>query len=167
MGSSMNSRRKRSNMIKKNNITRRSLLKWAPPVAAAVSLPAHAQMSVCISTLNMTASVPSKCAGSPPVGNAVLQITSDGADPVNPELEIVSIAISGAAATDVVVLPALPATVSATTSADIDWTGNASDALTCLPLSTILFDVTFRCVGSSSTMNQSFNLTTVLADAIP
>lgn len=154
-------------MKQRKSVSRREILQWTPPLAVAISLPAHAQMSTCLSTLNMVAPAPSKCSGAPPVGSALLRLTSDSADPVNPDIEIVNIAVNGAAATDTVTLPSLPTTVSDTTGADISWSGSAIDAVSCLPLSGISFDITFRCSGTVTTMNQSFDLLTVLTDALP
>ncbi len=154
-------------MLVEKNVTRRLLLKWTTPMVASVVLPSHAQMSACTSMLTMAAPAPSKCSGSPPVGSAILQVMSDATDPSSPLLEIIAIDVNGAAATDTITLPTLPASVSDSVGADIEWSGNASDALTCLPLSTISFDITYQCVGSATTMMQSFDLLTVLADALP
>ena len=148
-------------------ISRRGLLKWAPPTVAMVALPVHAQTSICTSLLVAEATAPSKCSGTPPVGQAVIRLTSDAMDPNNPDLDILSITVNGAAASDTVTFPSLPMSVTDTLGLDISWTGNGSDALTCLPLSTITFDITYRCSLSSITMVQSFDLTTLLADAIP
>ncbi len=147
--------------------SRRQVLRWSTPVLMSVTLPAHAQTSTCVSRLTMAAATASKCSGVPPIGDGLVTLNSDGADPVGPNLQITAINVNGAAATDSIVLPALPIQVSTTTGADIQWRGSASDALTCLPISSITFDVTYRCTGTLLSITQSFDLTTVLANAIP
>ena len=146
-------------------ITRRGLLIWTTPVVAAIALPVHAQTSTCFTAPTLTATVPSKCAGDPPVGQAVLTLLSDAADPSNDSLEIRSITVNGAAASDTIVLPTLPANVIASVGIDIEWSGSASDAVTCLPLSTITFEVVYGCGTSGADTSITFDMTTVLAAA--
>ena len=148
-------------------LSRRTLIAWSVPTVTTVALPAHAQTSMCSNTPVMTATAPSKCSGSPPIGQAVLQIMSDGADPLGSNIEITAISFSGEAATDTLLLPSLPMTVSDSSAIEIEWTGNASDATSCLPLSTIIFAVSYRCPGASMDAISNFNMTVVLADAIP
>lgn len=151
-------------------VSRRTILGWSTPTLTAITLPIHAQTSpapmptICSSAPVMTASVPSKCSGMPAVGQAVLSINSGVASEA---FEITAITISGSSTSDVITLPTLPAQVSSATAIDITWTGNASDATTCLPLSTIMFQVVYSCVGNNTISMVNFNLTEILADAIP
>jgi len=149
------------------NTLRRKVLIWTPPAVAAIALPAHAQTSMCGSAPTMEASVASKCSGDPPVGQAVLSLTSDGADPADAVLQVRAINITGAAASDTITLPAFPASISDTAGVDIEWTGDASDAVTCLPTSTISIEVIYTCQPADSDMIATFDLTEILSDAIP
>ena len=146
-------------------ISRRQLMVWTTPLVAAITLPAHAQTSTCFSAPVLTATVPSKCAGDPPVGQAIMTLFSDAADPTNDSLEVRSITVNGAASTDTVTLPSLPANIIDTVGIDIEWSGNASDAVTCLPTSPITFDVVYGCGTSGGDTMISFDMTTVLAEA--
>lgn len=148
------------------NVDRRKVLMWTPPVVAAVVLPAHAQTSMCGSAPSMVASVASKCSGTPPVGQAVLTLTSDGADAADAVLQVSAINITGTSSTDVFTLPALPVNITPMVGVDIDWTGPASDAVTCLPTSTITLDVVYTCQSAVSEMMVSFDFTQLLSDAI-
>jgi len=147
-------------------VSRRTLLTWSAPVITAVALPAHAQTSACTSMAEVIVTSSSKCSGSPPVGEALLEVVSDGADVLNDELEIRSINVVGAVSTDTVTLPPLPSTVTASAGAEISWIGNASDSVSCLPISSINFEIVFGCVGSSVDQTVTVDLTTLLADAI-
>lgn len=144
-------------------LTRRSLLVWSVPTVSTVVLPAHAQTSFCGSAPVMAATAPSKCSGTSPVGDAIIALTSNGAD----LLDIISINVQGALASDTITLPALPVQVSNTSGVDVRWVGNASDAVSCLPLSTINFEVTYRCSVNVTTQTADFSLTTILAAALP
>ncbi len=154
-------------LLNQHELSRRKLLCWTPPLVAAVMLPAHAQTSVCISAPVMRAAVASKCSGSPPIGQAVVTVFSDGADPADDQIEIRSIVVSGTTVDDTLNLPALPANVINSLGVDIEWTGPASDAVTCLPTSDISFAVTYGCAASSMDETANFDLITGLADAIP
>ncbi len=160
-------------MIEKNdkissvNSLRRRLLMWSAPSVAMVVLPAHADLSNCSAGPLLEASVASKCSGSPPVGQAILTLVSDGMDPLGANSLVISaINVGGAAAGDTLTLPSLPVTIDTTSSAEIEWSGDASDALTCLPLSPIEIEVVFNCEGVSIDMTASFNLVEVLAAAV-
>lgn len=156
-------------ILKKHNnrssvaISRRALMAWTVPTVTAIALPSHAQTSFCGSVPVMTATVPSKCSGTPPVGDAIITLASGGAD----LLDIISINVQGALATDTLTLPSLPAQVSNTASLDLRWVGNGSDAVTCLPLSSITFEVTYRCSVNVTNETANFSLTTILAAALP
>lgn len=148
---------------------KRALLKWAPPLVMAVVLPRHAQAThvdpACTSSLVAVAPVPSKCAGpaNALVGQAIITITSDS-DPI----EILSIT-HNAPATDTITPPTLPAmaTNSSSTGVDIGWQGPGSDAITCLPLSTITLTITYNCGEHTAEVTAEVNVTEVLAAAIP
>jgi len=155
---------------KKNNhsflpaLSRRKLMAWSVPTVSSIVLPAHAQTSVCNSVPLLSASSPSKCSGVPPVGEASLSLISSGSD----VLEIISIAVQGASATDTVTLPMmLPSQIMNTVGLDIRWVGDATDATTCLPLSDITFEVGYRCAGNLTIETANFNLTDILVDALP
>ncbi len=152
-------------MINKVDKIRRKLLTWTPPLISTVVIPAHAQMSVCGSMPVLSANTASKCAGDPPVGQVFVTLLSDAIDPADVDLTIIDIAIMGASADDVIVLPTLPAQISDVAGIEIEWSGPATDAITCLPLSTIRFDITYSC-NSASDQTVGSNLTDVLADAI-
>ena len=154
-------------LAEQHNSIRRKLLIWTPPLIATVVLPVHAQTSACTSAPIMTAAVESKCSGSPPIGQAVVTIFSDAADSANDRIEIRSIVVSGDSSDDTINLPSLPADVIDSVGIDIQWTGPASDATTCLPTSTISFEVSYGCVAGSMNQMITFDLTTVLAAAIP
>lgn len=147
------------------NPMRRKLLKWTPPVITAVVLPTHAQTSVCESMPVLTATVAAKCSGSPLVSQAVITIFSDAADASEVELDILAVNFSGLGASDTFSVPSLPMSVIDTVGLDIEWSGEATDAVTCLPMSNITIDISYSC--SSAPMEQvvSFNLTEVLAAA--
>jgi len=142
---------------------RRKLLSWTPPLISAVVLPVHAQTSACMGAPIMTATTASKCSGAPPIGEAVVTIFSDSAE----QIEIRAIMVSGDSASDTITLPALPADVIDSVGIDIQWTGPASDATSCLPTSSINFEVSYGCVDGSMDEIINFDLTTVLAAAIP
>lgn len=156
----------KSNLVDNLRFSRRSLLTWTTPIVVAIALPVHAQTSVCGSAPIMTAATPSKCSGSPPLGQAVLTITSDGADSVNDKIEISAINVIGAASSDSFTIPGLPVDIVALVGVDIQWSGNASDAVTCLPTSSITFEVIYRCGEANSDSTIVFDMTAVLADAI-
>lgn len=149
------------------NTLRRKLLLWTPPAVAVVALPAHAQMSMCGSAPTLVANVASKCSGVPPIGQAILTLASDGADPADAVLQVSAITVTGDASSDMFTLPSLPASISDTSTVDIEWSGEASDATTCLPLSTITIEITYTCQAAVSDMSAMFDLTEILADAIP
>lgn len=142
---------------------RRKLMCWTPPLITAVMLPVHAQTSACVQSPVMSAAVESKCSGTPPVAQAVVTILSNAVD----QIEIRSIVVSGASGSDTITLPTLPANVTNTVGIDIQWTGPATDATTCLPTSTITFAVSYGCASGSMDQMITFDLTTVLVAAIP
>lgn len=147
------------------SISRRSLLKWTTPAVAAVTLPVHAQTSFCTSAIVVASvSSPSKCSGNPPVGNAVISLVSD-----TPMVDVVidSITVTGAGADDSVSFASLPQTVSDMVGLDVTWQGPASDAQTCLPLSTISLSIGFSCEGDPAENELVIELTPLLASAIP
>lgn len=149
------------------NVMRRRIIEWTTPGIAMVVLPAHADMSNCSAGPLLTASVPSKCSGDPPVGQAILSLISDGLDPLGANTLVISaINITGAGVGDTITLPVLPTIIDSTTGVDIEWTGDASDALTCLPLSPILFEVVYNCEGVSIEMSATFSLIDILAAAV-
>ncbi|MDB4512034.1 hypothetical protein N9060_01090 [Arenicella sp.] len=160
-------------MIKKTvtvssiDVMRRRLLQWTTPAIAMVVLPAHAQISNCSASPLLEATVASKCAGDPPVGQAVLTLISDGLDLNGANTLVVSaINVTGTGAGDTITLPSFPATIDATSGVDIEWTGDASDALTCLPLSPIEFEVVYNCESVEIEMTIVFSLIEVLAAAV-
>ncbi len=146
---------------------RRRLLTWTAPAVAAIALPAHAQTSPGNTMPSLITTVPSKCSGVPPVGEAVLNLNSNAANPMNPTVEVINIMINGASPSDSFVLPSLPVTVAATPGVEIQWSGGASDAVTCLPLSPITIDVTYVDPVTLLSQTITFDLTTVLSAAIP
>lgn len=159
------------------NSVRRRLLIWGAPTIVAISIPAHAQTSpgppppppeptFCGSAPVMEATVASKCSGDPPVGQAVVTIFSDAADASDVQLEIRSVTINGAADTDSFMIPSLPANVIDTIGLEIEWSGNATDATTCLPTSAITIDVVYSCATGSEDQSISFNFTDVLSAVV-
>jgi len=168
-------------------IQRRSLLKWSTPMIAAVALPAHAQTTAppgppppdpdpdpepgsfdCGSTPVLEAQEAAKCVGDNPVlGDVILTLYSDGADPDNVEINIVSVSHNaGAEHTLTIELASLPATVSDTGGVQIGWVGEASDLQTCLPTPDVTITVTYSC-GASAEATVDFSLADVVAQAIP
>lgn len=158
---------KKMNSSDQTNIARRKVLVWTPPLVAMVALPAHAQTSMCGSSPVVVANVASKCSGNPPIGQAVLTISSDAADAAVPAIEITAINAVGGSADDSFTVPTLPATVSDTVTIDVEWTGPATDATTCLPLADVTLEVTYSCDGVVSEFTAEFDVTAILTDAIP
>lgn len=150
-----------------SNIARRKLLVWTPPLVAMVALPTHAQTSMCGSGPVVIANVASKCSGSPPIGQAVLTIISNVADADVPAIEIIAINAVGGSTDDTFNVPALPATVTDIDTIDVEWSGPATDATTCLPLVDITLQVTYSCDGVMSEFTEEFDVTAILTDAIP
>jgi len=146
-----------------NKISRRNLLKWAPPVVTVVALPAHAQMSFCEDAEPVVTAGTPKCAGDPPIGNSVISIASSNS---LVDIEIISITYSPDSTGDTIIIPALPMTAMSAVPVEIEWEGPASDAQSCLPTNTIEFEITYNCNNAFSTSVLRFNLTDVLAAAV-
>lgn len=151
-----------SGITEQIQLGKRGFFKWVPPVVVTVLLPTHAT-EPCAAGITAKAMVPSKCAGQPPFGQAPVAIYSDT---VGVDVKIQSIS-HNAPGTDTITLPAFPATASTTTGVGIVWEGPASDAITCLPLSTITITVNYTCGEDPKEKARSFNLNQVLASAIP
>ena len=143
--------------------TRRELLVWTAPVVASISLPVHAQTSICETPPVLTAVTPAKCAGVDPQGEATLAIlSSDGAMPV----EIISVT-DNAVDPNVIAYSATSGTVTDADGIDVSWNGPSGDATTCLPTVDVTFTVTYTCNGDPMNYTIEFSLVDVLADAVP
>jgi len=148
----------------KDEISRRSVLKWSAPTIVAVSLPVHAQMSVCTEAMpRIEVSAAPKCSGEPPVGEAVLTLFSD-----TPMVDVViqSITVSGDGSEDSVTFMSLPATATDLVGVDVSWTGPASDAQTCLPISGIQITVEYTCLQRAETSTVVFDVSQELASSV-
>jgi len=144
--------------------SRRSLLKWSAPVVTSVALPAHAATSACVDAVPVLSVVSSpKCSGTPPIGTAVISIASSLADC---PLTIKSItSVTNDDKSDITNLPALPIDVDTTDAVVFEWTGPASDAVSCLPLAQI--DVTIEyCCENGPTVQETFDLPQLLVDSV-
>jgi len=156
---------KNEDQVSNINGARRKLLLWTPPVITAVMLPTHAQASVCeLAKPIAKASVPSKCAGDPPQGQATITLCSDNA---GVPVEVYS--ITHDAADPNVISGPTSGTLNGDGGIDIVWEGPATDAITCLPETEVTFTVNFTCDGDTNQEDDvpyTFSLLEVLADAV-
>ena len=145
-------------------IGRRQLLAWSAPVITAVSLPAHAATTGCGcgGPPVLTVSVPPRCAGNPPVGTAVIEITGPDACPMG--IESIDV-VSEDDKSSLHNLPAFPFYVTRNTPATFEWIGHASDGISCLPLHEISLTVHYACEDGKR-LSASYNLTQLLAASI-
>lgn len=164
----------------KVSISRRNLLKWTTPTVAFVTLPAHAQTTEveppmpepepqqCGSSPVLLAQEASKCVGSAPVlGDIILTLASDGADPEYLEIDILSVTHNAGEEHSLTLsLSSLPATISDTGGIEIGWVGEASDLQTCLPTPDVTISVDYAC-GGSETSQMEFSLLTTVSSVTP
>lgn len=157
--------------------SRRKLLKWSAPTVAAVTLPAHGQMSpidppppppagpmTCASSPVLVATAPSKCSGSNPViGEILLNLQSDGV--TDEAIDIQSISHdAGSNQTISILATSLPAQITTTQVVQIGWVGDASDPTNCMPVQNITISVAYSC-GASEQSTIDFSLAEVIANA--
>ena len=143
--------------------TRRELLVWSAPVIAAISLPVHAQTSVCTTPPVLRAITPAKCAGENPQGESTLGIFStDAAVPV----QIISVT-DNAVAPNVIAYSATSGVVTDSVGIDISWDGPSTDATTCLPTVNVIFTITYTCQDDPMDYQITASLLDILADAVP
>ena len=143
-------------------INRRELLAWSAPVITSIAIPAHAVTSGCPPPPVLNVLSNPKCAGSPPIGQAVIEILA----PVDCELEIVSFSFtSDDPNSELNSLPTLPALVDDMNGITFSWIGPAGDAITCLPLAQINAVIEYSCTDGS-TLLESFDITKLLVDSI-
>ena len=144
--------------------TRRELLIWTAPVIASISLPVHAQMSICPPTTPvLTALTPAKCAGASPIlGEAALAIFSSGSIP----LDIISVT-DNAINPNAIAYSSTSGIVTDTDGIDVDWDGPSTDATTCLPTEDVDITVTYTCSNDPMTYTDVFSVLDILADAVP
>jgi len=144
-------------------ITRRSLLAWSTPTIAAITLPAHANTSDCMDAMPvLTVTSSPKCSGTPPVGTAVISITSSMTGcPVT--IKSIS-STTDDDKSDIGNLPDLPIDADSSDTVTFEWNGPASDSASCLPLAQV--DVTIEyCCDNGPTFTEMFDLTDLLLDS--
>lgn len=158
-------------MKKEVKLSRRQLLQWSTPAITAVTLPAHAQMSpddlpveACSAEPPLlTVLAPSKCSGNPPVGTAVIEITS-GSE-VDVEITAISVTTSDPKS-DISSIPDVPFMVSETSGETVTYIGPASDAVACLPLADVTLTIEYRCEDEPP-KSMEYDITQLLVDAVP
>ncbi len=154
-------------------ISRRKLLKWTPPLVAAISLPAHASCTPpctvppttvppttippCTAMLIVETSV-YECVYKdalpelPLAGSATATILSDG--------EAITIT-SLSTTSDEVVLPGVPATVTATSGITLEWNGKTSaeeGATSCPPVAPITATCEYTCGEDPAVKTQTLTV---------
>ncbi len=156
-------------MKKELKLSRRQLLQWSTPAITAVTLPRHAQASMDIVEACsaeppvLTVLAPSKCSGNPPVGTAVIEITS-GSE-VDVEITAISVTTSDPKS-DISSIPDTPFTVTETSGETVTYIGPASDAVACLPLADVTLTIEYRCEDESPE-SENYDITQLLVDAVP
>lgn len=144
--------------------TRRELLVWTAPVIASISLPVHAQTSVCTTPPVLTPITPAKCAGEIPQGEATLGIFSSDAMVA---LEIISVT-DNAVDPNVMTYSATSGMVTDTNGINVGWKGPSTDGVTCLPEVDVMITVTYTCNNDPMNYTAEFSiLGDALADAVP
>ena len=143
------------------NKLRRQVLVWTAPAIAAVTLPVHAQTSLCTAPPVVSVPVAPKCAGDPPVGTAQLEILA----PDTTSMELIDIQVTSSDAASTLTLPSLPANLSDLVPLAVTWDGPASDALSCLPLAQITMTLEYAC-GMTSEF-ETYDVTALLIASLP
>jgi len=151
-------------MNSERGISRRSLLKWSTPVVASIVLPVHANTSQCVNAMPvLTVTSTPKCAGTPPVGTAVISIASSMSGcPVT--IKAIT-STTNDDKSDITNLPPFPVNVDTSDSVTFEWTGPASDPTSCLPLAQIDLTVQY-CCDDGPTLEADFDLTALLVDSV-
>lgn len=143
---------------------KRRLLVWSAPVVAAISLPAHAQTSCTATAPELVVVSFPKCSGSPPLGQAVLELRIGGAD----DLIITNIDFTtDDIGTTLTGIPIFPATITSTAPISLTWMGPASDAISCAPTSQSSMTVSFACSETSPVQTVDFDVDAILLASIP
>ena len=149
-------------MNNKINNQRRQILVWTAPTVAVIALPAHAQMSPCPAPPVVSVGVAPKCAGDPPVGNALLEILA----PDSMSMELIGIEVTtDDASSTLSEFPTLPAMLSDSTPVTVEWNGPASDAVTCLPLAQINMILEYACNGGAVEV-ETYDITGLLIASV-
>lgn len=121
------------------------------------------QLRACEAPPVLAVPVAPKCAGNPPIGEAVIEIFAPDTIPM--ELKSIEVTTSDAAST-ITDLPAFPTLLSDSTPLTVTWSGPAGDALTCLPTAQISITIEYCCEDQAS-LFETYDITALLIASVP
>lgn len=120
------------------------------------------QLFSCESPPLVTVPASPKCAGNPPIGNALVEIFAPSAM----SMELIDIQVTSSDPQSILTIPSLPANLSNLVPLELTWDGPASDAINCLPLAEISITLEYACSDGVSVF-ETYDVTGLLIATLP